>query len=89
MDSSEELIFGNPGGAVGSNQKVHYIMTLDDSGSMYGKPWDDLIKALKDFMKTLEAQEATSPGYQKITVIEHSHNIRTVIQEQTPAMALV
>lgn len=33
--------------------KIHYIIMLDDSGSMSGKPWDDSIKAFKVFINKL------------------------------------
>ena len=29
-------------------EKTHYILMLDDSGSMFGKPWNDLINAIRE-----------------------------------------
>lgn len=30
------------------SRPVHFIFALDESGSMYGEPWNDLIKALSE-----------------------------------------
>ena len=35
-------------------KKVHYILMLDNSGSMSGQPWKDLIIAVSDFISHLE-----------------------------------
>lgn len=35
-------------------QPTHYIFALDDSGSMSGKPWQDLMFALSEAIKTIK-----------------------------------
>ncbi|CAF0977529.1 unnamed protein product [Didymodactylos carnosus] len=32
-------------------QSLHYILLLDSSGSMEGKPWQDLLAAVKEFLR--------------------------------------
>ena len=34
-------------------QKIHYIIMLDDSGSMTGRPWKDLMNAFSQFLNKL------------------------------------
>ena len=33
--------------------KIHYVIMIDDSGSMSGKPWEDLINAFTIFLNKL------------------------------------
>ena len=33
--------------------KVHYILMLDESGSMKGMNWDDLMNSVKTFLSAL------------------------------------
>ena len=42
---------------VDAKGKVHYILILDDSGSMTGKPWTDLKSAASEFLKTLSSSK--------------------------------
>lgn len=36
-----------------TTKSVHYILMLDDSGSMSGQPWNDLMGAVKTFLTRL------------------------------------
>ena len=50
---------------------VHYILMLDDSGSMTGKPWTDLINSVQTFLSMLAGnQEQRNNG--KVTCINHN-----------------
>ena len=61
---------------------------LDDSGSMRGQPWTELIESVKCFITELEKQPAVKENV-KITVIIHSHQCRTVFVEKEPSIELV
>ena len=58
---------------MGGIGKIHYIIILDDSGSMTGQPWNDLMNAFKNFLRILE----TNPNQKensKITCINHNES---------------
>ena len=38
-------------------KKIHYILMLDDSSSMRGKPWENLIEAVEKFIRLLVEDE--------------------------------
>ena len=51
---------------------VHYILMLDDSGSMSGTPWSDLMNSVQTFLSMLASnQEQRNNG--KVTCINHNH----------------
>ena len=45
-----------------ADETVHYIMCLDESGSMSGSPWRELMSAVSSFFSQLEASEILNPG---------------------------
>ena len=61
---------------------VHYILILDDSGSMSGKPWNDLKSASKDFITTLKSSKEASSSL--ISCVIYNSSARTVFSEERP-----
>ena len=56
---------------------------LDDSGSMKGEPWDDLMKAFTKFMSILEKDE-NMRNNSRISVINHNHKSIIYFEEKEP-----
>lgn len=66
---------------------THYVLLLDDSGSMAGKPFKDLKEACANFLNALvKSREANSA---KISCIMYNNNSRTVFQNETPSAKLI
>jgi uncharacterized protein YegL len=36
------------------NKNIHFVLFLDESGSMYGQPWQDLINAVKNALEKMK-----------------------------------
>jgi hypothetical protein len=60
--------------------KIHYIIMLDDSGSMEGKPWNDLMNAFTIFLKKL-LEDNNLRENSSITVINHNSKSIKYFQE--------
>ena len=43
------------------DQGLHIIFCLDESGSMGGQPWNELIRALSQFWNTRGAEQVPTP----------------------------
>ena len=72
---------------VDKKDTVHYILLLDDSGSMSGKPWTDLRSASVDFLTTLaNSREASSS---RMSCVIYNSYSRIVFQNQVPSTKLV
>lgn len=56
---------------VATSSAIHYIFMLDDSGSMSGKPWNDLKNATKEFLDKLT--QTKNPGDKISCVIYNSY----------------
>ena len=54
-------------------ERVHYILMLDDSGSMKGRPWNELMQAVKLFFKKLSDNPLIRENV-KVSVIKHNIN---------------
>ena len=54
--------------------RKHYILMLDDSGSMKGQPWEDLKKCVDSFIDKL----AADVGDSKLSVIVYNDYTRIV-----------
>ena len=53
---------------------------LDDSGSMDGDPWDNLLKAYKKFIEQLiEDDDVKENSW--VTVIRHNHEAELLFQQ--------
>lgn len=39
-------------------QNIHYIFALDDSGSMSGTPWNNLIKSFKETIEKIKSKDS-------------------------------
>ena len=53
------------------SEKVHYVMILDNSGSMQGKPWNDLMSCFGDFLSAL-ANNQHFKANSKVTAITYA-----------------
>lgn len=72
---------------ISNKERVHYILMLDDSGSMSGKPWQDLSSATRAFMQSLSgSREALSS---RVSCIVYNSQSRIAFQEQVPSMKLL
>lgn len=60
---------------------AHYILILDDSGSMAGKPWADLESASSDFLKSLSSSKKDGD---KISCIIYNTVSKVVFENQVP-----
>lgn len=49
-----------------------YILMLDKSGSMSGKPWKDLMNAVTEFLQVFEA-DPTSLASSRVTILSYDH----------------
>ena len=56
---------------------------LDDSGSMNGQPWKDLMKAFTEFVQLLESNDSLKNN-SKISVINHNETSFICIEEEEP-----
>jgi len=61
-------------------QKIHLILLLDDSGSMYEKPWQDLIKAVNEIFEKIMKEDVSKTI--KISVLTHSTTTITCFEEK-------
>ena len=59
-------------------QAFHYILILDGSASMHGKRWQDLMKAVQQFLTYRQALQTDD----RITIIVFSHNARIVYLDE-------
>ncbi len=63
--------------------KVHYILMLDESGSMSGTKWDDLMNSVQTFFSTLaDNNEYKTNG--RVTCITYNDNAILSFQEKEP-----
>lgn len=70
---------------VANSSAIHYILMLDDSGSMSGKPWQDLKNATKEFLEKLT--KTKNPG-DKISCVIYNSTAKVVFEEETPSSKL-
>ena len=68
-----------------SSSSIHYILMLDDSGSMSGKPWQDLKSACKDFLESLTKSKNSGD---RISCIIYNSYSKTVFENQVPSNSL-
>ena len=61
---------------------------LDDSGSMMGKPWQDLIDSFKKFLNKLLADNYLKNN-SWITVINHNETSIVYFKEKEPDLSLL
>ncbi len=62
---------------------------LDDSGSMRGNPWNDLIDAIREkFLSKIIADPILKQN-SYISVINHNDSIITYFQEREPDLKLI
>lgn len=66
---------------------THYILMLDDSGSMTGKPWSDLQKACQAFLS--EIVKSPDAANTKISCIIYNSYARTVFEDESPSDNLI
>ena len=66
--------------------RVHYILILDDSGSMTGSPWKDLKTATGEFLKTLGSSSSAKTA--KVSCVIYNHTSRIVFKDQVPGSGL-
>ena len=72
---------------IGNKGKTHYILMLDDSGSMAGRPFRELQAAVSEFLTTLSnSKEAKSS---KISCIMYNSVSRIVFQNKKPTTNLL
>jgi len=68
-------------------QKIHLILLLDDSGSMTGQPWQDLIKAVNEIFQKIMKEDVLKTT--KISVLTHSSTTITSFQEKEASSNLM
>ncbi len=68
--------------AVNYEQKCLCVLVLDVSGSMRGKPMDDLNKGLQDFYNEI-ADDVTTSQRLEVSLITFNHDVKTI---QEPAL---
>ncbi|XP_075241098.1 uncharacterized protein LOC142336280 [Convolutriloba macropyga] len=56
----------------------HFVLCLDDSGSMSGNPWRELVSAVDDFVQ----RRKTLSSSDKISIAIHNHATRVVAEYQ-------
>ncbi len=67
--------------------KVHYILMLDESGSMSGTKWQDLINSVQNFLSTLAGNnEYKTNG--RVTCITYNSKAILHFQEKEPDRSL-
>ncbi|CAF3981550.1 unnamed protein product [Didymodactylos carnosus] len=54
-------------------QSLHYVLLLDASGSMYGKPWQDLLAAVKEFLRRRQDLVGVQDHITIITFSDKAH----------------
>lgn len=65
---------------------THYILILDDSGSMCGTPWNQLKSATDDFLNALaNSREANSS---RVSCVIYNHSSRIVFENEVPSISL-
>ena len=61
---------------------------LDDSGSMFGEPWEQLISAYKEFLNTLVSDRFQLEN-SKVTCMLHDDTVRLNFKEKVPDPKLI
>ena len=63
-------------------------MMLDSSGSMSGKPWEQLLDSLREFLTILKSR-APLMNYPKVSIIQYSCSSQVIFREVDPYPELV
>ena len=72
---------------VGNKQKTHYVLMLDESGSMAGRPFRELKESVEAFLNSLtNSREAKTC---KVSCVMYNHISRIVFQNMKPSMKLL
>ena len=72
---------------LGSKSAVHYILILDNSYSMEGKPWGDLRKATEEFLRALaNSREANSC---KVSCVIYDDQSKIAFEDEKPCLGLI
>lgn len=69
-----------------SKDSTHYVLILDDSGSMCGKPWNDLKAAADQFLRTLSNSREAATS--KVSCVIYNDQSRIVFQNEVPSLSL-
>ena len=72
--------------APASSGITHYVLMLDDSGSMTGAPCNDLKKACNTFLN--ELVKSPDVNSTRISCIIYNHHARTVFEDEIPTNEL-
>jgi len=81
--AKDALLKLNRGGR--RSKPLHNVLALDDSGSMSGQPWIDLIDAVRTFLTDRIAQ-CTAAGQtcaDVVTIINHSHSCQVMCRAES------
>ena len=60
----------------GETSPIHYIFALDDSGSMGGTPWNNLINSFKQTIEKIKAKDTRNKT--KVSLIVFGHQARLI-----------
>lgn len=66
---------------------VHYILILDDSYSMEGKPWKDLQAATNEYLKALVSSREAATS--KVSCVIYNSDSRIVFENEKPTYGLI
>eukprot|EP00438_Fugacium_kawagutii_P007249 Skav211569 [mRNA] locus=scaffold2228:280688:281449:- [translate_table: standard] len=61
----------------------HFVCCYDESGSMSGTPWQELVNAHSAFMRTLQSHSSA-----KVSIVQFGSSARTVLQLADVAQAM-
>lgn len=62
---------------------IHFILAVDESGSMSGKPWNDLLVSLNQLVERIKKMENSNNLY-RISLIKFNDNATLVFENQAP-----
>eukprot|EP00347_Sterkiella_histriomuscorum_P024480 403330967 len=68
--------------------EIHYILLLDNSYSMKGQRWDDLMACVKTFMEIICA-DIIIQKHSRITTLTYDHEIHEIFEEKVPDLDLL
>jgi hypothetical protein len=63
---------------------IHYIFAVDDSGSMIGTPWNNLIQSLKETMEKIKAKDANK-NKTKVSLMVFNSNLSMICENEIPS----
>ena len=70
-------------------EAIHYVLMLDESGSMRGERWKLLMNSVLQFLGVLQEQQENQGSISKVSVLTHSIECRRIFILEQPHTLLI